>query len=1173
MQKSIFTRALVLALLFFNSTMMFAQSVVTGNVKDQTGEPLIGVSVLEKGTTNGAITDIDGNFSLKVGQGKTLVFSYIGYKGQEIAVRGSRLNVTLEEENTNLNEVVVVGYGTMRRKDVTSSITTVQAKDLNVGAYSTPAQLLQGKVPGLVVSNTSDPNGSASISLRGASTLREGAMEPYYVIDGVPGASIELVSPGDIESIDVLRDASATAIYGSKAANGVIIVTTKHGSNEGKVNVTYSGYAAWDKAVKTLDMMTASELLSYANANNVDLSAYYDTSNPANTNWQDEVLRTGFTQNHNVSINGGHGKSAYSASINYMDSEGVVRGTGRDRLTARTFVKTSILNDHLDLSIGLNGSIINFTKGPTSTQGKSVLDAMYYYNPLVPVTNDDGSWYSNSSISQNYNPVSMINEDRYKGREKRIQGTAGAVVHLLKGLDWTTNGSYENKQWLWNNYNSTNSQIEPSKNGLAQRQSYQDTQKQIETYLNYSLSLNDDMHRFNLMAGYSWEETKTSDGFGVSVYNFYNDDLTYNNLTMANSMDGISNVESGSLSTLRMISFYGRLNYSYMGKYLLQGTIRRDGSSAFGKNNRWGYFPSVSAAWRIIDENFMKNQNVLSDLKLRAGYGVSGNSLGFDAFSAIETYGATGWYDRYDAATGLTSQYHILAATKNANPDLKWERTAMLNIGLDFGFFRGRLTGTIEYYNKKTTDLIYGYAVSTSRYPYGWMDANVGDISNKGIELTINAVPIQTKNFTWSTSLNLSHNKNCVEKLSNDVFSVDYIDGGNPDVAGGNSATDCVQRITEGSPIGQFYVFEWAGYDSEGKSIFNDYDDDGNLIGTTDSPNNSDRRKHGSAQPKLSLGWNNTFSYKGWSLTAFFNGLFGHKLYNATRNYYNCVTLMQTGKNMLAEVAETQKATDTRAQVPSDRYLENGSFFKLASLTLAYNFKKIGNWIDGLKVYATCNNVFTITDYTGIDPEISLGGLTPGIDWRNSSYPRTRSFLVGVEVNFGGKSAERKEKASNVDYEALANALAEAQTAKDAQAAAERDAAEKDALIKQLRDENAQLKNRKETTNCDYFDQSYVVFFEINKSVLSDTEREHLKRAAQAILAHGDNVKFTLAGNADKDTGTPEINERLAKERAEAVCNLMKEMGVSADKFTVSNDVKDIYNTPELNRCVIIEKQ
>lgn len=973
---------------------------VTGTVKDANGEPLVGVTVMEVGTKNGTVTDVNGNYSLEARPGAKLHISYIGYTPVDVKSDDGKVTILIEDTKS-LNEVVVVGYGTMRRKDVTSSITTIQSKDLNVGAYSNPAQLLQGKVPGLVVSNTSDPNGSPSISLRGASSLREGsAMEPYYVIDGVPGVSLELVSPADIESIDVLRDASATAIYGSKAANGVIIITTKQGTKDGTSAVTYSGYVAWDKAVNTLDMMTGSELLAYAKANDVDLSPYYDVNNPSNTNWQEEVLRTGFTQNHNVSIVGGRGKSSYSAALNYMNNEGIVRGTGREGITARTLVKTSVMKDHLELSAGLNASIINYKKGRTDSQGKSVIDAMYYYSPLVPVTNDDGSWYSNSSISQNYNPMSMVNEDRYKGREKRIQLTVNAVVHVIDGLDWTTNVAHENKQWLYNNYNSTQSQTEPALNGKAYRGSYQDTHTNLESFLNYSFSLNEDIHRFNLMAGYSWEETETSDGFGVSVYNFYNDDLTYHNLTMANSMDGIDGVESGSLSTLRMISFYGRVNYALMGKYLLQASLRRDGSSAFGKNNRWGSFPSVSAAWRIIDEKFMESQNLFNDLKFRIGYGVSGNSLGFDAFSAIETYGNAGWYERYDATSGTTNNYHILNATKNANPDLKWERTSMFNIGLDFSILKGRLSGTVEYYDKKTSDLIYSYAVSTSRYPYSWMMANVGDISNKGVEVTLNAVPVQTRNFTWSTTVNLSHNKNVVEKLSNSTYSVDYIDLANPDVSGGNSATDNVQRIMEGCPIGQFYVFEWAGYDDEGKSIFNDYDEDGNLVGTTDAPDNTDRRKHGSAQPKLTLGWNNTLSYKGWSLNAFFRGVFGNKIYNATRNYYNCVTLMQTGKNMLAEVATTQKATDTRAQKPSDRYLENGSYFKLSSLTLSYDFGNIADWVKNLRVYGTVNNVFTITDYRGIDPEISLGGLTPGVDWRTSSYPRTRSFMLGVEVKF-----------------------------------------------------------------------------------------------------------------------------------------------------------------------------
>ena len=989
---------LFMALFLMNVSWAFAQLTVTGRVQSKSGEPLIGVNVVEKGTTNGTVTDLDGNYSLRTEKGKTLVFSYIGFLTQENVVKGARMNITLLEDTETLDEVVVIGYGSMQRKDVTSSITSVKAEDLNVGVVTSPAQMLQGKVPGLTVANTSDPNGSASISLRGASSLRAGeAMEPYYVIDGVPGASLSLIAPDDIESIDVLRDASATAIYGSKAANGVIIVTTKKGKKDGHTSVSYSGYVAWDKTMNSLDMMTADQLLDFASKNNIDLSPYYDVNNPANTNWQDEVLRTGFSHNHNVSINGGNEKTSYSASINFMDRQGVVRGTSMDRLNARSFVQTKALNNRLELAFSVNASVRNSSTGPTGGNGQSVLDAMYYYSPLVPVKNADGSWYGNTQISQNYNPVRMISEDRYDTKEKLLQGTAQATLHIIDGLDWNLNLSYQNQQYIYSNYNSSKTELPSvaSRNGQADRSTLENTRKQMETYLNWNHTFAD-THKVGVMLGYSWEQADNNDGFGLKVYNFYNDDLTYHNLGVANNIS-INDVISNNLSTLRMISFYGRVNYSYKSKYLLQATVRRDGSSAFGVNNRWGTFPSVSAAWRITEEDFMKDQSVFDDLKLRVGYGVSGNSLGFDAFYSRPIYGATGWFTYVDA-NGTSSQYRILGATRNSNPDLKWETTGMFNIGVDFGFLNNRLTGTIEYYDKRTSDLIFDYAVSTNRYPYGWMTANVGDISNKGVEITINAVPVKTHNFTWSTTLNLSHNKNVVEKLSNDMYSVEYSDRANPDV-GGYTSTQ-VQRIMEGSPLGQFYLYEWAGYDENGGSIFNDYDADGNLIGTTDAPSDEDRRPHGSAQPKLTYGWNNDFTWKNWTLTAFFQGVAGNKIFNATRCYYNNVSLISNGKNVLAEVAEGQNAHDSRAQAPSDRYLENGSYLRLSTLTLGYNFGKLGNWINNLRLYATCNNVFTITGYKGVDPEISLGGLEPGMDWRNTTYPRTRTFMVGVNVNF-----------------------------------------------------------------------------------------------------------------------------------------------------------------------------
>lgn len=531
--------ALFMALFLMNVSWAFAQLTVTGHVKSTSGDPLIGVNVVEKGTTNGTVTDMDGNFSLRVEKGKTLVFSYIGFLSQENVVRGNRMNITLKEDTETLDEVVVIGYGSMQRKDVTSSITTVKAEDMNVGVITTPAQMLQGKVPGLTIANTSDPNGSASISLRGASSLRTGeAMEPYYVVDGVPGVSISLVAPEDIESIDVLRDASATAIYGSKAANGVIIITTKKGKKDGRTSVSYSGYVAWDRTLKTLDMMTADELLSYAKTNNItQLNDYYNVDNPANTNWQDEVLRTGFSHNHNVSINGGNEKTNYSASLNFQDREGVVRGTNMDRLNARTFVQTKALNNRLELALSLNASIRNSSTGPTDIQGRSVLDAMYYYNPLVPVKNEDGTWYRNLNISQNYNPLSMINEDRYDTKEKLLQGTAQATLHIIDGLDWNLNLSYQNQQYIYNIYNTTQTQLPSviSKHGQADRSTTENIRKQMETYLNWNHTFAD-AHKVGIMLGYSWEQADNNDGFGLRVYNFYNDDLTYHNLGMANNI-------------------------------------------------------------------------------------------------------------------------------------------------------------------------------------------------------------------------------------------------------------------------------------------------------------------------------------------------------------------------------------------------------------------------------------------------------------------------------------------------------------------------------------------------------------------------------------------------------------------------------------------------------------
>ncbi len=995
--------AFVLAFLFVNSVVAFAQSTVTGVVKDDLGEPLAGTKVQVKGTNNVVMTDANGKFSIRANKGQSLVFSFVGFSEKTVAVDGKPMNIMMAEDAKTLNDVVVIGYGSLARKEVASSITSLRPQDMDIAVVTSPEQMLQGKVPGLVITNTSDPNGSASISLRGASSLREGvAMEPYYVVDGVPGVSLSLVAPEDIESIDVLRDASATAIYGSKAANGVIIVTTKKGSKSGRTNVTYSGFVAADKTMKTLDMMNASQFKEVANITGVDVVGLI--GHDANTNWRDEVLRTSFTHSHNLSINGGHNKTSYSASLNYLDKDGVVRGSDMNHLTARTFVQTSILKDHLDISISLNGSVKNnhhgeeVSPGATNTQGKSILNAMYYYSPLAPVVLPDGSRYSNTTISQNYNPLTMISEDRYNTTEKLLQGVGKLTAHIIEGLDLNMNFSYQNQQAIYNNYNTTKSEIYSSQTGNASRSTISNIDKQMEVYANYSHLWND-KHKLALMAGYSWEQQDHNDGFGLNVWDFYNDHTQYYNMGLGNKFD-LSSIISHQMTTLRMISFYARANYAYDNRYMLQATIRRDGSSAFGKDNRWGYFPSASFAWRISEEKFMKDQNIFNDLKFRIGYGVSGNSLGFDPYAARLLYGYSGATFPYGDET-----YKTLAATANDNPSLKWERTGMLNLGIDFEVLNGRLGGTIEYYDKRTKDLIHWYTVSTNRYQYGTLPANVGEISNKGVELTINAIPVQGKEFQWNTTFTLSHNKNRVEKLSNAAFSVDYLDQGSID-AGANGT---VQRIMEGCPIGQFYTYHWVGYEN-GQSVYTnfDYDEEGNLYenGTTTNPGDEDRIKAGSAQPKVTLSWSNTLTWKKWSLSASFQGVAGNKIFNGKEAFYGNVALVNTGKNATMSLyklvtEDPSRAVDVaRYSTLSDRYIEKGSYLRLSALTLGYDFGRMGDWIQNLRLYATINNVFTITGYNGTDPEVSLGGLTPGIEWAQASYPRTRTYLFGVNINF-----------------------------------------------------------------------------------------------------------------------------------------------------------------------------
>ena len=1103
-------RVLLSSALLLVSTLTFAQSKVSGTVKDANGEPLIGVSVMEVGTNNGAVTDMNGNYTLNVKPGAKLKLSYIGFTSKTIKASGNS-QIVLDEDNTALNEVVVVGYGTMRRKDVTSSITTVKAEDLNQGVFTDPGQMLQGKVPGLVVSSTADPNGSPTITLRGASTLRTGAMSPYYVVDGIPGVDISIVSPEDIESIDVLRDATATAIYGSKAANGVIIITTKKGAEE-KTNVSYNGYVAFDNILKKYDVCTADDLRQYAKDNNITLK-----DGGANTDWQDEVLRTGISHNHNVNISGGNGSTNYMISADLRKREGVIKMTGFDRFNVRSLVSTKTLKDHLTVSIGANMMYGKHFGVPSGNEGASVLDAMNYYSPTNAIKNADGTWTVGSG-SKNYNPLALMEENKSETVWKRNQFVGKTALELWKGFVWSVNYSWSNYQSTYSAYNTRNSQLEGigNKNGQATRNTYFGREQTFETYLNYDFKVG--KSKWGLMGGYSWEEKKNNDGFGLSVEGYYNDDLGWYNMSYAQTILGVQNsVQSGYLEKVRNISFYGRVNYSFDSRYMLQATIRRDGSSVFGKNNRWGTFPSVSAAWNITEEKFMQNQHIFDNLKLRAGYGISGNAMGFDVYSSYNTYGASGTFV-YDGKT-----YRTYGATKNANPDLKWESTGMLNIGLDFAFLKGRLNGTVEVYHKKTKDLIWSYPVSTTQYIYGWIDANVGEMTNKGIEFTLNAVPVRTKNFMWSTTLNLSHNKNTVDKMQNETFHTTNLTQGDPMVAG-VSADGWTQRIMEGEPIGTFYTYQYAGI-VNGRSEYYVLDENGNRTGeTTNNPSLKDRSITGCAQPKLNAGWNNTLTYKNWSLNAFITGVFGNDVYNSARAHYTSAQMFSDGKNVLKEFLNNP-ASDASGSLPSDRFIEKGSYVRLQTLSLSYTFRNCFNdWIQDLTLYGTANNLFTITNYKGLDPEVNMGGIDPGIDYRWSRYPHTRTFMVGVKINFGG-SKKKKATPQYIDREVIKEVP----------------------VIKEV---------VKEVPGKTTFVQStYVVTFPVNSAEIGNTsELDGIKS--------GSNVEIVAYASPE---GKSSVNQQLSQKRADAVAKYLQNKGVNVTRIIAKGA-----DTNHANRIAIV---
>ncbi len=962
---------------------------ITGKVTDSSGAPLPGVTVMKKGATAGTITDADGKYTfVSLPADAVLVFSFVGMTTKEIPVEGrTNINVTLLDETIGIEEVVAIGYGSIKKKDLTSSVTTVNAEDFNVGTHTNVMQMLQGKVPGLHITKDGNPTGATAVMLRGPSTLRAGAaQQPLYVIDGVPGGLLS--SLDDIVSIDILRDASATAIYGSKAANGVIIITTKRGEAN-RTKISYNGYVGVETISNKIDMMSADEYRSFLSKNNLNVAP--EDEDNAGTNWMDEVTRVGISHNNNVSIGGGTDKTTYFSSVTYKQVEGIIKETGVNSFSLMANVKQKAMNDRLKIGLTITASVSDSKILPSSnTDGASLngnrdfLLNMINYLPTVSIKDENGKYNENFAHPGAKNPVALLDQNDANSRSKAILGTGQIQFNILKGLDYEFNASYQNSQSNGRTYYGKASSLAQGQNGLAVRNAYESEKKLLESFLTFERTFH--KHDVKLLAGYSWQEDVTGNGFQSTNKNFISDQISYNNLGMGSGATGyVVNYGSAAILTLRMISAYARLNYSFGGKYLIQATIRRDGSSAFGKNNRWGTFPSASVGWRITEESFMKNQQLFDNLKLRIGYGVSGNSLGFDPLISRLRYGAGGKF--YSNGSFITS----ITPVQNENPDLKWESTGILNAGIDFSVLKGRLNGTVEWYDKVTKDMLFAYGVPASQYYIPSLLANVGEMENKGWELSLNAIPVKRRDFSWNTTFNVSFNRNKINKLSNENFHLDYIKMAG--VGEHGQSGNYVQIIEEGHPIGQFWIWQYAGRNDAGVSQFKTAD--GAL---TINPSGNDHFYLGSAQPKATGGWFNSFSYKNVSLDFLFRGTAGNKILNVTRADLN-YPAEATHYNM-PKMTWDEPINDDRAHYSSSRYLEKGDYIRLDNLTLAYSFKmdKVPA-IKSLKVYTSVNNVFVITGYKGLDPEVFMGGLTPGID-NDNFYPKTRTFLFGVNVDF-----------------------------------------------------------------------------------------------------------------------------------------------------------------------------
>ncbi|MFT3845864.1 MAG: SusC/RagA family TonB-linked outer membrane protein [Lacibacter sp.] len=986
-------------------TVQAQQKQVKGTVKDDKGVPVALATVTVKGTTVSTTTNDKGVFTIEAKEGDVLLITSVSFAPFELNVTGSAsYDVTLTASTLALSDVVVVGYGRNSKRTISSAIISIKPEDLNRGAIGDVGQLLQGKVPGLNVTASGDPNRAAAVILRGHSTINSPG-GPFYVIDGIPGADINAVAPDDIASMDILKDASATAIYGNRASNGVIMVTTKKGK-KGKVQASYNGYVGFEKVSSNLDLMDAAQLRDYSQKNTYTPNTNDDKG--ANTNWMKAIQKeSALSHNHNLSFSGGTDKSLYSASLNYLKKDGIILQSSLERVVGRISVEHHALNDKLTLGLNLMSSNSKASNVPLQNM---VFQQAVKFNPMSPVYNSNGTFFENFNNPGYFNPVSIIKNAADDTKYGSLQGNFTAEAKLPFNITYNVNLAYQRGTWLhgeyYNSYYSQNYSTgsfytngDPGggrslrnfySNGLAYRGYYQSSSKTLESYLTWGKRFG--AHNIKAVLGYSWQKNTSNDGLQTSQTNFINDYTSYYNLGLGNyqTVNGFAVDYGGSVyEETNFISDFFRVNYDFNEKILVQASVRRDGSSVFGKNKEWGYFPAASVAWRLSEEDFIRNLAFINDLKLRVSYGETGNAFGLGAYNAQRLYSKSGTYysNGVFAASFRTSQ--------GANPDLQWEVTATKNIGLDYGFLKGKISGSVDLYEKITTDMIFPYYVAQTIDPSGFLWLNVGKIRNRGVEFSVNINAVSKKDFSWNTGFNLATNKNIIldlkgpERYGVNADSTYYTQLDGPGTTGSR-----LQIFAVGGPLGQFYSFQYTGKDASGNSLFLKKD---KTTTTTNPSQVTDYHPLGSPHAKLMFGWNNNLRYKNFDLNFFVRGVLGNKIFNATRADLSYV--VTAGQTNISPYAADDKRTDARNNNFSSRYVEDGSYLRFDNATLGYRFNIKSEHISMLRFYATVNNLFVITKYKGIDPEINQGGASLGVDY-NSFYPKTRTVLLGVSVGF-----------------------------------------------------------------------------------------------------------------------------------------------------------------------------